>query len=229
VTETTATTNTAEDVHRELRARILAGELAPDERLVVRTWATRFGTSDLPVREAIRMLQQDGLVQVERHRGARVISLTPDDIPGAYLLRGELESLVTKLAGPHMSTADLDHLQSCAEEMAALAEQDQMERYSEVNRQFHTFIFDKCPFPNIRAEAHRLWSGQFDFGVIFGVDPGQVTRSCEDHFVLVAHLRQRDWDGAAWVTLHRKLEAARTLLVALDRPIPEALSDAFWR
>lgn len=223
-----AVANTAEDVHRELRRRILSGDLAPDARLVVRVWAATFGTSDLPVREAIRMLQRDGLVQLERNRGARVISLTPDHIPGSYLLRAEIEALVTKLAGPHLSTADLDHLQTCAEHMAQLAERDEMERYSEVNREFHTYIFDKCPFPNIRSEAHRMWSGQFNFGVIFGVDPGQVARSKEDHFVLVDLLRQRDWNGAAWVTRRRKLEAARTLLTALDRPIPDVLTDEFW-
>jgi len=213
----------SERVHASLRSRILSGELRNGQRLVVRELAQAYNVSDLPVREAIRMLQGDGLCVVNRNRGACVTTITPEDIPGYYLLRGEVEALSTRLAGPHLSEADLAQLGSMAQDMELLAMRDETEGYVAVNREFHALILSRCPYANIRREVETLIEGHFDYAVIFGVDTRELSRSSSHHNRLVDCLKSGDWERAAAVSLDRKLEIARMLLLALNRPIPPEL------
>lgn len=213
----------AERVHAGLRSRILSGELTNGQRLVVRELAQAYSVSDLPVREAIRMLQADGLCVVNRNRGACVTKITPEDIPGYYLLRGEVEALSTRLAGPYLSEVDLTDLASMAQDMELLAMRDETEEYLAVNKAFHALILSRCPYANIRREVEALTEGRFDYAVIFGVDTRELTKSSTHHNRLVDCLKAGDWERAGAVSMARKLEVARTLLVALNRPIPPEL------
>ena len=213
----------SERVHAALRSRILSGELRNGQRLVVREVAQTYSVSDLPVREAIRMLQSDGLCVVNKNRGACVTTITPEDIPGAYLLRGEVEALSTRLAGPHLSETDLVRLASMAQDMELLAMQDETERYVAVNKEFHTLILSRCPYSNIRRMVEELTEGHFDYAVIFGVDTRELSRSSSHHNRLVDCLKAGDWQQAGAVSMGRKMEIARTLLIALNRPVPPEL------
>ncbi|WP_178357682.1 GntR family transcriptional regulator [Mycolicibacterium hippocampi] len=219
----TAEMSASERVHAALRSRILKGDLRDGQRLVVREIAQTYSVSDLPVREAIRMLQSDGLCVVNRNRGACVTTITPEDIPGAYLLRGEVEALSTRLAGPNLSETDLAKLASMAQDMELLAMQDETEGYVAVNREFHALILARCPYANIRRMVEELTDGHFDYAVIFGVDTRELSRSSSHHNKLVDCLKAGDWHQAGAVSMGRKMEIARTLLIALNRPVPPEL------
>jgi DNA-binding GntR family transcriptional regulator len=80
-----------------MRRMLLTGELAPGDRLVQRELTERFGTSNIPVIEAIRRLEQDGLVASRPNAGASVQQWTKEDIQGVYLMREVLEGLACRL------------------------------------------------------------------------------------------------------------------------------------
>lgn len=223
--KSTIETSAADKIHASLRDRILSGDLDQGQRLVIREIATQCDSSDIPVREAIRMLQTDGLVIIYKNRGACVINLSPDDIPGAYLLRGELEALATRLAGPKLSPEDINELERMSNEMELLVLQDAREPYTQLNKKFHALIFDRCPYANIRTELDKLWSGKFNYGVLFGIDMRQLSKSSAHHRHLVELFKAGDWEGAAAVSKARKLEIARFLMFALERPVPPELFD----
>src|SRR6187200_3686539 len=84
-------TTSAIRVHRDLRHAILEGELAPGERLRAEALAGRFGTSRTPVREALLMLEREGLVDVLPNRGAIVRSFDADDLLDLYEVRSLIE------------------------------------------------------------------------------------------------------------------------------------------
>lgn len=213
----------AERVHAALRSRILTGDLTNGQRLVVREIAQTYNVSDQPVREAIRMLQGDGLCVVNKNRGACVTTITSEDIPGYYLLRGEVEALSTRLAGPHLSELDLVRLAELAQDMELLAMQDETEGYVALNKEFHALILSRCPYANIRREVETLIEGHFDYAMIFGVDTRELSRSSDHHNRLVDCLKAGDWERAGAVSMGRKLEIARTLLIALNKPVPPEL------
>ena len=90
----------------ELRDEILDGRLRPGERIHQEAVAERFGTSRLPVREALRQLQHEGLVVVLPNAGARVVRLDQAELGEVYLLRERLEPLAIERSAPGLSTAD---------------------------------------------------------------------------------------------------------------------------
>lgn len=169
------------------------------------------------------MLQGDGLVVVNKNRGACVISLTSEDIAGALLLRGEIEAMAVRLAGPNFTKSEIEELAKLAGEMEQLASQEATDEYVEINKRFHSLLLSRCPYANIRREVETLWDGKFDFGYIFGIDTRQLRHSSSHHLQLVERLAAGDWDGAGNVSRARKLEVARFLLRALDQPVPSQL------
>jgi DNA-binding GntR family transcriptional regulator len=93
-----------------LQARVLSGELPMGARLRQEALAEEFGVSRTPVREALRKLQANGLVELRPHRGALVRGLSSREIQDAYEVRAELEGLAAELAALHVRQEDIDLL-----------------------------------------------------------------------------------------------------------------------
>jgi DNA-binding GntR family transcriptional regulator len=107
-----------------LRKAILEGVLPPETRLRQEDLATIFGTSRIPVREALRVLEYEGLAESEPNRGFTVTSLDADQVEEIYELRIVLESHATRLAIPLLTESDLADLEQLYSEMQDSAEPD---------------------------------------------------------------------------------------------------------
>jgi DNA-binding GntR family transcriptional regulator len=117
---------TAQDlVLTSVRAAILAGVLSPGARLRQEDLAERFGTSRIPVREALRALEYEGLVTSEPHRGFTVTELDADDVEEVYELRIVLESHAVRLALPLLTDEDLAELEQLYKAMTSAATPDE--------------------------------------------------------------------------------------------------------
>src|SRR4051812_19263611 len=114
--------NTVDAVTQTLRQAILRGSLASGQILRQESIATQLGVSRLPVREAIRQLNSEGLVQVTAHRGAVVVALSADDIREIYDIRVGLETTALRLALPHLSPAILRRAATGMQEIEAATE-----------------------------------------------------------------------------------------------------------
>ncbi len=97
-------------IHAELVSRILSGQYAPGEHLVERDLAAGFGTSRVPIREALHRLQRDGLVDISMRRGARVHRQTIEEIEDLFNLREVIEGLGAKLAATHRTDEQVEEL-----------------------------------------------------------------------------------------------------------------------
>src|SRR3954469_21238362 len=93
--------------YEQLREQIIAGQLAPGERLRLRALADALGLSEMPVREALRMLSRDGLVAFEDHRGATVTEIPLADVRATVSARMWLEVLAVREAVPLHDEASL--------------------------------------------------------------------------------------------------------------------------
>ena len=114
-----------------VRQAILSGVLSPGARLRQEELADVFGTSRIPVREALRALEYEGLVASEPHRGFTVTTLDADDVEEVYDLRILLESEAVRLALPLLTDEDLEELEGLFQAMqAATAPDDQLPRAS---------------------------------------------------------------------------------------------------
>ena len=123
-------------VYSSLRESILNGALPPGESLSQVQLASQLGVSRGPLREAVRMLQREGLVEAEVNRRGRVSSFSIDDLEQLYAMRIVHESLAIRINVPRFTKRDIDALRGCLRRMEALAGHD-LRQWQGVDREFH--------------------------------------------------------------------------------------------
>jgi DNA-binding GntR family transcriptional regulator len=125
---------------RRIRHEILSGALAPGERLIEEQLTQRFGTSRAPLREALRSLGQQGLVEHLPRRGVRVAELSREDVDELFGLRDVLEHYAVKMALPVSGPPDLTGLAKALDGMAAAVQTDDALSENEAHRRFHVAL-----------------------------------------------------------------------------------------
>lgn len=136
------------EVRDVLRQAILSGELAPDTPLVLADLAERLGVSRTPIREAIRDLATEGLVDFDAYRSAYVHVPTIDEAREIYELRILLEGLAVRAAVPAINAVALDAAEELCDAMDAA--QDTGE-WADLNRRFHAVLMDSAPQRRLRG------------------------------------------------------------------------------
>jgi len=126
-----------EHVHRTIREAILDGRLPPGTTMSQVTLAEELGVSRTPLREALRMLQNEGLVHSELNRRVRVSELSISDLEQLYAIRLPLEAAALRLSLPGMTPEHLAHLEGHMAEMAHFAEEQDYTRWYIPHRAFH--------------------------------------------------------------------------------------------
>lgn len=141
---------------------IMEGTLEPGQRIREEDLAEAFGVSRVPIREALRMLENRGLIQIEPYVGANVVKLSPDDIKEIYYLRSELESLACKKAAQNMTDDDINELIELQEILETIWNAETNHLFSsqiayEYNRKFHMFIYQKSNMNILMEVINNLW------------------------------------------------------------------------
>ncbi len=126
-----------EDVYERVRAAILDGELAPGAVMSQVALAEELGTSRTPLREALRMLQSEGLVEGEPNRRVRVAPMTARDLEELCIMRVTLEAEALRLSVPSMTSEDIARLEGHMAEMAHYADQKDYRRWNAPHERFH--------------------------------------------------------------------------------------------
>jgi DNA-binding GntR family transcriptional regulator len=134
----------AEKVFSELATAIVRGEIRPGERLSEQALVDRYGGSRAPMREAIQKLEARNLVVRVPHAGARVVSLSLEELRDIYEVRLELESMACRLAAERMTDSEVAALQELLLEHARTIEADQGQSYYQKsgNLDFHFRIIE---------------------------------------------------------------------------------------
>ena len=128
----------AEQIAAALRNEIVTGQLAAGSRLRQVEIAQRFGVSTTPVREAFGLLQSDGLVQIDTHRGVTVFLPTIQDLIEHYEIRMALEMMAAEKAASRFQAQHAPPLVAILDEMR---DTDDANRYVELNQQFHLHLY----------------------------------------------------------------------------------------
>jgi DNA-binding GntR family transcriptional regulator len=138
-----------------LRTAILGGSYLPGERIRQEDVAARSGASRIPVREALRMLDSEGLVTLVANSGAWVTKLTLGECVETYLIRERLEPLLLRTSMPRLDAAALGRLGQLVEEMEAGAELDAFMR---ADREFHLSSYAGAASGEMWQIIHRMWN-----------------------------------------------------------------------
>jgi DNA-binding GntR family transcriptional regulator len=142
--------------YEQLRRRILFGELPPGTTFSQVQLATQLGVSRTPLREAVRLLQTEGLVQSEPKRRVRVAPVTTEDFEDLYAMRIVLDSVAVRLTVPRLSEAELADIRVAYFETTAAAAAGDVARYREAHRRFHFGLFMHAG-ARLERQVEDLW------------------------------------------------------------------------
>jgi DNA-binding GntR family transcriptional regulator len=175
----------ADDIAVLIEEAIVSGELTPGSVLRQEQLSERFGVSRTPVREALRKLAALGLVSFEPNRGVRVRTLSHEDLREAFLVRAELEALVTEVAAQKMTPEILAELDECEKRFARLtkevrshdpggARRSLMADWMRANHAFHDVLYRTANMPYVESVAKAARPGRV--GAV-GRPPGSSLRA----------------------------------------------------
>jgi DNA-binding GntR family transcriptional regulator len=176
-----------------LRDLITGRQLSPGTPLRQRELADLFEVSYTPVREALRRLESEGLVETDVHRGATVARTEPEELAENYRILAVLEALAGRLAVPKLSDDDLAGIDALYRQVAACHPDDP--RLAELNREFHFRIYECARSPMLLLLMRLLWRS-FPRGPQAGRPHEESVRQ---HAQLLRALRRRDEDEVAAV------------------------------
>jgi DNA-binding GntR family transcriptional regulator len=203
----------SDQVKDRLLQAILDGRYLPGARIVETRVARELGTSQAPVREALRDLEALGVVETTAFRGARVRRPSADELLEAFAVRAELESLAARLAVPRLTVGDLGQLAAYVDEMQRAAEDGDSYAEATADASFHGRIVALAG----NATLLRVWRTLEPFSrtYITMVVPGVDQRRIADlHAPILAALRLRDPEAAATV-LHDHFTETAAMLASL--------------
>lgn len=182
-------------VAHQLRIEVLTGELLPGMRLLQATVAERMQTSTTPVREALRELAAEGLVDLDPHRGVTIHVPTEDEMEEIYEIRGVLEPLsirktVAQITNNEIAEARTVHERACAT--------TQPGEWAVANRDFHALLADASRSPELTSLLANLRNRSALYvAITLRGEPDHISESNLQHQELLAACNTRDEEQAA--------------------------------
>lgn len=177
----------------ELRDMIIGGTLKRGEKLYQDEIAQQFSSSITPVREALGLLQAEGLLVIEPHRGVRIAEVDLDRLKAIYITRRLLETYAARRAVSRMSPRDIGHLESLQRSLGETAESQDAAEARRLNKALHFSLYEKCGLPGLVAQIEALWAiFPWDLNV---AEYANVRNSDAEHQAIIDALRAHDTEG----------------------------------
>ena len=188
-------------LHEELVARlrdlIVEGELTPGARVPERTLCQRFGVSRTPLREALKVLASDGLLELLPNRGATVARLTAADLDEMFPVMGALEALAGELACARIGDAELAEIRALHYQMALHHTRGELPQYFGLNQRIHEAIMDAARNATLsrmyRSLAGRIRRARY----VANMSQARWDQAVAEHEAILAALEKRDGPALA--------------------------------
>lgn len=183
-----------EFVYRTLRDAIVKCELPPGERLVIDDLARRLQVSSIPVREALQLLQSEGLVLMVPHVGATVAPISRESVTEVFTVMEGLESVAARAAAERARPEDLDELHEIVTAMDRALAAEAHEQWAELNTRFHATISRLTGMPLLQEMMERVldrWDRVRRF-FFAGVLVHRAQQAQKEHHELLEAMRAKD-------------------------------------
>ena len=197
-----------------LRERIRSGELAPGQRLALEELTHLLGMSATPIREALRLLQADRLVDYRPHHGVVVTEPSNEVTREIYRIRSLLEPLATELAVADLTEDRLAELERLHSALRAAVSSGRGKRIAEANASWHWTLYESASPTYLNDFIRRLWEG-FAWRTMWAI-PGRAEQSLREHESMMEAIRARDPAEAAARMREHIESGVETLLSSLE-------------
>lgn len=183
-------------VFHTLREAILRGDLKPGERLMELQLAAQLGVSRTPIREAIRMLEQEGLAVTMPRKGAEVAKMTLKGMEDVLEIRAALDELACQLACERISTEELEQLEACMIEFENCLKTENVKKIAEADVKFHDVIYEATRNPKLITLLNNLREQIYRYRVEYLKDVNTHPILIKEHRAIFDALRNRNVSDA---------------------------------
>lgn len=207
-----------------LRESIRSGDMTPGERLRVDDLTVTLNMSPTPIREALRLLQADGLIEFKPHHEIVIAPVSSVRTAEIYQLRARLEPYAVELAVPRMGEEQLARLRTVHERVSKAVRSGRGSTVSESNGEWHWTIYNQCGSQYLIDFIQRLWDA-FPWRTIWAIS-GRSEQSLADHDAIMEAISRHDAQLAAERMREHVLSGVDTLISRLETTERGELADA---
>ncbi|MFZ5966141.1 MAG: GntR family transcriptional regulator [Bacillota bacterium] len=201
-------------IYQKLKDMIIDGILKPGERIIISELAAEFNVSPMPVREAIKRLQQDKYVEVIPHIGAKVASFELDKLKEILLIVIEMEILASRLAAPYISDQQIKQLEEIIREMELAINNRNSLKYARLDKELHGLVYDASSYKYLYELIRDLWNKSEMYRAVFTKSIDRPQASLQEHKAWIEALKEKDVEKAQAI-LRKHKESAFQIFVEI--------------
>jgi DNA-binding GntR family transcriptional regulator len=186
---------TSHAIANNLKEKILEGKYKPGMRLIQDELAIEFKASRSPIREALRMLEADGLVTIKTHSGAWITELDFVEFEELYQIRERVEPLMLRLSIPHLTTKLIKELEATLDK---LNEATSVEQFLKLDREFHLTTYEGAATSYLGEIVQRMWNTTQPYRRRYSqiLEREHFTSAHLEHTLLMKAIKRADLDDA---------------------------------
>ena len=213
-----------EIVFEGLRNAIIKGIIPVGERINESVYAEKMNISRTPVREALRRIQEEGLVEYVPHYGVVVKKITIEDAVEIYQIRKALDILATQNAMKIMTEEQFDEMKALLEKSDAADARGDYKEVIELSRQFNDMIYEFCRMPRLDVIVKRLRQYVMRFRDISLTENNRRRKALDEHWLLYQNMRKKNYEQVAIITSEH-LDYSEKFILKEMRRIEEEADD----
>lgn len=198
--------NKSEKAYIYLKRKILNNQLKPGTGIKIDQIAGELSVSKSPVREAIRKLEAEGLVEVVHNTGAKIKVIDINELEQIVLIRQRIETLAVGLSAENIDKPTIKKLRQMIDAMERCVQQDDKTKYSEINRDFHMEMYRASKAGILVNMIEDLWNRSERTTMVFNMFPDRFTKSNKEHMEMVDCLEKGDRENAERILYKQKEE-----------------------
>ncbi|MCX8997131.1 GntR family transcriptional regulator [Rhizobiaceae bacterium BDR2-2] len=216
-------TTVQDSVYEQLRNALMWGEFEPGQAVTIASLANQFGTSHMPVREALRRLAAENGLEVAHNGSARVPAVSRERLDDLCRVRSNLEGLATELAAQRMTTDEIDHCLALAQAHEALGREGKVRQMLRKNQEFHFSIYERSGSEVLPQMIEVLWLRYGPYMRILSnlveqqLDAGVIHPYSTYHYEMIDAFRAGDAKRAGALMV-KDIEATQVLLHGMLDP-----------
>lgn len=201
-----------ESIYETLKDEIYKNKYEFGERLEMNRLAKRFECSEIPVREALKKLSVEGLIEFKAYIGATVSTVSFKQITEIFQLRTVLESFATELATSNLTENDLKYLKDILDKSKEAFENLDFTEFEKLNIDFHMEIYKKSENELLLEKIKELWNNSARYPSVFEQNSEHIAQSIKEHDKIYEALLNRDANSARKYTIEHKERAGNEIL-----------------
>jgi len=181
----------ADIIYHDLKKKILANLLPAETHLIIRQLSKEYGTSDIPVREALKELTAEGILETIPHVGSRVRGISQKSIQDMLEMRELLEPLAARLAVERITLEQFNDLKKHWQDMIDDYNNQALEDYAKSNRSFHSLLIESCGNNCLQKALENLILMEKRIQIVFELFPDIIDDSYREHAEMIGLIEQK--------------------------------------